>query len=311
MNELQAGLFRSRLFRGVPEGLVSATVAGSETRELAPHEVLLRAGADNDVLYLVLAGQVSVHVPGSDRPHVQLGAGECVGELSLIDSRHVSADVVADEPTLVLGIDRGQLWSLIDSSADVARNLLGILAGRVRYDDEALEASSSEKRHFEALATVDGLTGLRNRRWLDDAFGRQLARAVRTDQPLSLLMIDIDHFKHVNDTHGHARGDQALIRVAQTLAQGLRPQDLLARYGGEEFAVLLPGLDPQAAAAIAERLRRAVQAQCGGEGDQTSAITVSVGVGSRCGDEPLARLLERADDALYRAKQAGRNCTRA
>ena len=225
MNELQNNLLASRLFHGVTENLVFAAVAGCETRQLAANEALLHAGTPNDVLYVVLAGQVSVTVPGTDRPHVQLGVGECVGELSLIDHRHVSAEVVADEKTTVLGIDRFPLWTLIDSSADAARNLLGILAGRVRHDDSALEASSSEKRHFEALATVDGLTGLRNRRWLDDAFARQLARAARADQPFSLLTINIDHFKRLNDTCGHRLGDQALQRVAQPLRLRRRVSD--------------------------------------------------------------------------------------
>ncbi len=308
MSDLQEKLLHSRLFRGVPASLVSTALAGSRTRRLSATETLLRAGTSNDVLYVIVSGQVSVRVPGVDRPHVRLGLGECVGELSILDGQQVSADVVADEPTCLLALDRERLWSLIDSSAELARNLLGILAGRVRADDVALGESGREQRHLERLATVDALTGLRNRRWLDEAFARQLARASRSNQPLSVLMIDIDHFKRVNDKCGHTVGDAVLRRVAHTLAAGVRPQDLLARFGGEEFAVLLPGLETAQAIAVAERLRLGIQAA--GDGlRQLPLITVSVGVASAQHDETLSALLNRADEALYRAKQSGRNCT--
>jgi len=305
---LQERLLGSKVFENVPPQLVYAAVAGSETRELSRQEVLLRAGTRNDELYVVISGRLSVHVPGAEQPHVRLGAGECVGELSFLDGHDVSADVIADEPTLVLALDPDQLWPLIDSSAEVARNLLRILAGRVRGDVAALAESGRQQRQLEHVATVDGLTGLRNRRWLDDAFARQVARAARTGQALSVLMIDVDHFKRLNDEHGHRAGDVVLRDVAQTLASGLRPVDLLARYGGEEFAVLLPGLGSQTAIAVAERLRQAVEA---GRAQDRPGATVSVGVASLCADESLPAILGRADAALYRAKQSGRNRTSA
>jgi diguanylate cyclase (GGDEF)-like protein len=311
IGDLQESLLRARLFRNVPEQLVTTVLKGCQTRQLSATETLLRAGTENDVLYIIVSGQVSVRVPGVDEPHVHLGTGECVGELSILDGQQVSADVVADAPTLVLALDRERLWSLIDASADVARNLLGILAGRVRADDAALGESGREQRQLQRLVTVDSLTGLRNRRWLDDAFARQLSRATRANQPLSLLMIDIDRFKQVNDTYGHHAGDAVLRRVAHTLATGLRPQDSLARYGGEEFTVVLPGLGRQQAFQVAERLRLAIQASDGdSKRENVTQITVSIGVATATPHESLATLLQRADEALYRAKESGRNCTR-
>src|SRR5262245_25993678 len=235
---LQHTLIRSPLFRGVAPNLVAALVSASQSRQLAIHERLLTCGADNDRLYILVSGSVSVRVEGAEVPHVRLGPGECVGESSILDGRPATADVSAEEPTVVLSFDRQQLWSLVDASADVARNLLRLLAGRVRHDDTVIGEADRLHRYFERIATVDGLTGLRNRRWLDDAFARQLDRSGRTRQPASLLMIDLDHFKAVNDEHGHLVGDAVLCRVAQVLTSTLRPQDLLARYGGEEFAVM-------------------------------------------------------------------------
>ncbi|MES1256106.1 MAG: GGDEF domain-containing protein [Acidobacteriota bacterium] len=306
---MQDLLRQSPLLAGVPPTTVSAIVAGSELRHLAAQDILLSAGTANRTLYLVVSGRLRVHVPGTDEPHVQIEAGECVGELSIIDGREVSADVVADEPTSVLALDHEQLWWLIDYSAEAARNLLRILAGRVRHDDAMLGESRRRRTHLEDLATVDALTGLRNRRWLDEMFARQIDRASRSGQPVSLLMIDVDHFKRRNDVHGHLVGDAVLRRVALTLASHLRPQDMLARFGGEEFAVLLPDCPAHTAETSAERLRHAVEAAPPDAVDLPAAPAATISVGIACGlpGDTLAALLDRADRALYRAKDSGRN----
>jgi diguanylate cyclase (GGDEF)-like protein len=164
------------------------------------------------------------------------------------------------------------------------------------------------EHHFERVAMVDGLTELPNRRSLDDTFSRQLTRTLREQQPVSLLMIDVDHFKALNDTHGHMTGDAVLRRVAQILRQQVRPQDLVARYGGEEFALLLPNTEPDAAVSIADRLRKAIAlGQVNGASESFPSVTVSVGVSSARTAISLSELMSQADAALYRAKQAGRN----
>lgn len=306
---MQDLLRQSPLLAGVPPTTISTIVAGSEIRHLAAQDVLLRTGAANRTLYVVVSGRLRVHVPGTDEPHVRIEAGECVGELSIIDGREVSADVVADEPTSVLALDHEQLWWLIDYSAEAARNLLRILAGRVRHDDATLGESRRRRTQLEDLATVDALTGLRNRRWLDEMFARQIDRASRSGQPVSLLMIDVDHFKRLNDVHGHLVGDAVLRRVALTLASHLRPQDMLARFGGEEFAVLLPDCHAHEAEASAERLRHAVEAAPPGAVDLPAAPAATISLGIACGlpGDTLPTLLDRADRALYRAKDSGRN----
>ena len=286
-------------------------MTGCLTRELEPGELLIERGQQHAAIYVVLAGRLSVHLTEPDGPpHVHMEPGDIAGEVSLFDRRAATAWVRASEPAEVLEVDGDHLWSLIDAAPEVARNLLQVLSGRIRHDDEVLAESVRLQQHFERAATVDGLTGLRNRRWLDDAFARTLVRTVRTGAPASLLMIDIDHFKRLNDEFGHLVGDAVLCRAAQVLAGCLRPQDLLARFGGEEFAVLLPGTDTEEAEAIAERLRSSIEAAvqpAAGAGDPLPAATISVGVATAHLSDSLQALVALADAALYRAKQAGRN----
>ena len=170
----------------------------------------------------------------------------------------------------------------------------------------AKDRADADNRYF---AAHDALTGLANRRALILAVQRDMAHAVRMHEPYAVLMVDIDHFKAVNDGHGHLAGDRALCHVAGLLGARLRAQDMVGRYGGEEFLALLPGTALHDAVVLAETLRSAVaQSQCMHEGSPI-AVTVSIGVcGARPqhadGWEPMIRC---ADRALYAAKTAGRN----
>ena len=159
----------------------------------------------------------------------------------------------------------------------------------------------------------DGLTGIANRRHFDVAIEKEMRRATRTSSPLSLLMIDIDHFKDYNDHYGHQQGDDCLIRVAAELAAMLqRPTDLLARYGGEEFAAILPDTDAAQALRMAEAIRRHaadLRIAHAKTGNEVKHITVSIGIATQHPQQPLAisALIGAADRALYLAKGAGRN----
>ncbi|WP_313077302.1 GGDEF domain-containing protein [Melaminivora sp.] len=178
--------------------------------------------------------------------------------------------------------------------------------GFILMTKERLEASQQH------LATHDGLTDLANRRALMQVFERDLAQAVRRRQDYALLLLDIDHFKVINDTHGHPVGDRVLRHLAELLRTRVRRQDFVGRYGGEEFMVLLPGTSLAGALELAEALRRAVQATPCPHPDGAIALTVSLGV---CAAYPGAEgfggaeaLIQAADRALYAAKAGGRNC---
>jgi diguanylate cyclase (GGDEF)-like protein len=182
-----------------------------------------------------------------------------------------------------------------------------VLAQRNRL---TLALRASEER-LTVLSGSDPLTGLANRRSFDAALEHNLARAGRSGRPLSLLMIDVDHFKDFNDRFGHLCGDACLQRVAAAVAHHAhRPDDLAARFGGEEFAMILPDTDAQGAAAIAEGVRSFVKSNRGSSAAPTcESVSVSIGVASVSGLGKISatQLIQAADNALYTAKHAGRD----
>ncbi len=167
-------------------------------------------------------------------------------------------------------------------------------AGRTKGLQEEIVAQATR---LEALLFEDALTGLSNRRFVLTQLGGQVSGARRHERPLSVAIVDVDHFKSINDTRGHAEGDRVLVAVAMALRAHLRAEDQLGRLGGEEFLALLPDTDAEAAHAAAEKLR-ASAAETG--------VTVSIGWAAWEGDS-AEELVRRADDALYAAKAAGRN----
>ncbi len=162
-------------------------------------------------------------------------------------------------------------------------------------------------RQLQAFASIDPLTQLMNRRVLEERLDQEFARAVRHRHPLACLMLDIDHFKNVNDSHGHLVGDRVLARVGAAIAATIRKTDMAGRYGGEEFLVLIPETLATGAQILAERLRRAVAAPPP-QGPDLPAVTASVGIATTEVGLPSAwDLVRRADEALYEAKETGRD----
>lgn len=168
-----------------------------------------------------------------------------------------------------------------------------------------LMASERVRQEFQHLATHDSLTGALTRRATLLALGHEAERWQRYGQPFAVLMLDIDHFKHVNDTYGHQAGDRVLMEVVTLASQSLRATDHLGRHGGEEFLAVLPETRLAAAIQVAERIRHAVDARAGTP--ERPSCSVSVGVAAMADGETVEGLLARVDAALYRAKAAGRN----
>ncbi len=166
-----------------------------------------------------------------------------------------------------------------------------------------------EHANTKRLANTDGLTGLYNHRTFQERVQHEVERASRYHRPLSLIMVDIDHFKVYNDTHGHPQGDRVLVDVAHTLLQLSRTSDMVARYGGEEFVLILSETDSQPAEAFGQRLRQAVEERVfPGEAEMPGhTLTISVGIAGHTPPDTKETLIKAADIALYQAKRAGRN----
>ncbi len=190
---------------------------------------------------------------------------------------------------------------------DQAKEALVVSALRTSRDADSVEARSKD---IEEEAQRDGLTGLANRAHFEKVLAREFASCSRSNRPLSLIMIDIDHFKVVNDTWGHPVGDKVLAAIAAVMRQRLRPRDLLARYGGEEFVLVLPETDVVGAKVVAERVRSQTEAALHSVGAPAPLrITISAGLATSVDGSYGSKesLVDAADRALYAAKRAGRN----
>jgi len=206
------------------------------------------------------------------------------------------------EEILLLAVHESRHDSLLNSEACRLTNDLSVLVRETARKNRELEKTNETVRR---LARTDALTGLANRRTLQEALHREVARAERQGNYLSVIVADLDHFKLVNDRYGHSTGDQVLVLAAAVLGDQLRPFDLAARYGGEEFILLLPGIAVDGAMAIAERKRREI-AEIDIPGCP-ERVTVSLGVAAWVNGESPEAMVERADAALYNAKRSGRN----
>lgn len=281
-------------------------------RDLLPDEVLLTPGRANRHVYVVMSGSVRVHLDDlSGPPYVELPVGECVGELSILGDTKVTAHVVGNEAARLMVIDQDLLWLLIDHSPQLARKLLYTLSHRVGSDNLILRRSLRRQRESELNANLDALTGIANRRGLTSYFDALVESGATQNAPLSLMMMDIDHFKRFNDTHGHVLGDSVLCAVAGILADHTT-QGLAARYGGEEFSIVLPGYDLNQACYLANTIREKIQEVqlVTAQGEIVPPITISIGVKQMQESDTLQTLIHDADSALYCAKRGGRNCVR-
>ena len=299
-------LEQARLFADIDLESIQHLLEGCDRLNLERGDHLLEAGAANSHLYLILDGELRVYLTDRNLPaQAVLSAGDCVGEMSLLDGQAASALVLAARDTRLMAVPHEVLWSLVDCSHGVARNLLAILSGRVRDNNQALVALQNRSLEFEEASAIDPLTWIHSRHWMLEAFPRAMARCERDQAPLCLVIADIDLFKNFNERFGYLAGDAVLRRMARRLADGLRAQDLIARYGGEEFLILLPNSSLEQAVPIAERLRELVAIGCGLPTDQ--GVTLSCGVARMLAGESLDALVARADLALRRAKENGRD----
>jgi diguanylate cyclase (GGDEF)-like protein/PAS domain S-box-containing protein len=235
--------------------------------------------------------------------HELVGINLCHSENCLLDQVKKTGRRVEQEVEIELPDGKSRVYIV---TGNPLHGIDGELAGIVEsYND------ITERKHMELelqrLATIDALTGAYNRRFFMEMAEKDLARVRRYGFSLSLVMFDLDHFKNINDTHGHGAGDQVLSRTGNLALEHLRQSDYLGRLGGEEFAVLLVDCNLEQAGNVAQRLRQAIEAVEVVQEGKTIRFTASFGAAEIQKAEDLAGLLARADEALYQAKNSGRN----
>ena len=215
-----------------------------------------------------------------------------------------------------------QIRNAVD--ADELQNVVGVLQQETnqmlncsRALEDQLKSTTSEidtlRRNFEEVrreAMTDALTGIANRKYFDIHLRTSMLHSMENGRPLSLVLVDIDHFKNFNDKYGHQTGDDVLRLVAHTLASNIKGRDTAARYGGEEFGVILPDTILETARILAENIRTSINSKRFRKkqtGEELSSITISLGIAQYRPSEALVDFIQRADDGLYQAKRTGRN----
>ena len=211
-------LAKTELLQNVSDNLLRQVLAHASPLELRSGELLLSPGQDNQHIYLLLSGTLTVHFNSPDSPVIrELTEGLSVGEMSIIDDTTPSAYVKAKEHCRVFPIHRDFLIDLIQNAHPIAYNLLRILTQWMKVNTQKIINDQFQISELTNQANIDGLTGLYNRRWLDNALPRILTQMIKITQPLCILIIDVDHFKKYNDHFGHLEGDDCLRQIARTL----------------------------------------------------------------------------------------------
>ena len=300
---------RLEVFKNIQFEKLAGFLLSCKALEAEPGTLLIDPENPKFEMYILLEGLLDVKMEskGGCFSSVIL-PGHCAGEMSIFDNIAPSAYVYAKERSRLLSIPADVATSMLSASHELCLNFLQILSERLRNNNQLVCEEQFHIRCMEEYAKIDPMTGLHNRRWLEEMYTREINRSNVGNFSLTAFMIDVDHFKNVNDTYGHLAGDQVLISVARTLTRSLRPSDMPVRYGGEEFTVFLPGTTTDNAKIIAERIRSNVENMSVvlPDGD-VIPVTVSIGFAERVAGDSVATLIERADQAVYQAKENGRN----
>jgi diguanylate cyclase (GGDEF)-like protein len=286
-------------------------------RTIRAGEMLFKEGDEGSELFIVQSGKVktSIQLPdGNERELAVFTSGDFFGEMSIFDDAPRSATCRTVEQASLVCLRKEDFYSMIEENPEIAikimYRMLNITTQRLRDTGEFLSDMVQWGESARRRTITDEFTGAYNRRFLDDSFPAFYESATKRSEPLSLIMVDLDNFRVINDTFGQETGDRIILEVVGIIKRRLRDADILARYGGDEFTVLMPDTGADEALAIAESIRAEVEKLdlLGNSDGRAARITTSQGLASYPEHaETLETLKEKADQALYRAKETGRN----
>jgi diguanylate cyclase (GGDEF)-like protein len=272
-------------------------------RKCTPGEILFQENEIGQSMFIILAGNVAVIKGEFPAPVIlgRRGCGETIGEMALLEGESRSASIIALDDLHLLEIQRDNFLELLRVSSSFSYGIMRLLSARLRETSAAVQRETLDKIR-------DPLTGLYNRRFMEESLEQEIQRAEREKYPVSLVMLDIDHFKFVNDEFGHQAGDQILRALSDQVRIHVRRGDVACRYGGEEFLIILPNTSIEVACRRAEELRQAFETLKVEHNHVSIQRTISIGVACypNHGDD-LEKIITAADAALYTAKANGRN----
>jgi diguanylate cyclase (GGDEF)-like protein len=295
-------------------------------RKLNKGETLFEQGAPGGELFVVESGALGIAVTLEDGKNLEIaafGEGDFFGEMSIFEKEPRSATCYAKTPSRLLAMNEGEFFRLIEtdpiSAGKVMERMLS--ATRRRLEDTGGFLSDMVQWGEEARrrAVTDTLTGLYNRRYLEEALEEYFMKARAGSKPLSLVMLDLDHFREINEKFSEGIGDGVIVAASEIFRRFLRPKDVAARYGGDEFTFILPETDADTARSIMENIRRGIEeadlldkaapgSDAKGRSPSLARVTTSQGLACFPDHASEAKALrEAADGALYRAKESGRN----
>lgn len=312
------------------------------TKNFSAGKSLIEKGKLAVDMFLIIKGCVQVHKIADDEAEsveiIRRYAGDMIGEMGLVENKPRSTNVIAETALELIYISRKNFYKLLDRLPKAKNNIMRKIAARLRESDarsttlinryhillelnrEVLQQKIELERLNHELeqknellykaATIDHLTGVYNRSYMIEVFRKEFNNSKRYGFPLCCLVIDLDHFKSINDTYGHQGGDFILISLAKLIQQNLREGDVFCRFGGEEFFILLPHANLDIGLKVAEKIRQLVEIETFLFEGMEIRLTLSVGITDIDNESPRNEdeMLRFADKALYSAKQQGRNC---
>jgi len=314
MKVLRDALKNTMIFSDLDEAELDILVSLMKKAKFDQGEIVFREGEEGDTMYVILDGSINIFVPLANETEISLATmkkGNFFGDMAIIENAPRSASCKALESCNLIALNRSNFYDIIrrhpETALKILYRMMNIMAERFKTSGAALSEMVRWGEGARKKAITDSVTGLFNRRYLDESFGTYIARALGNAKPLSFVMIDMDHFGTLNKNYGEAFGDKVILEAAKVYKESFRDKDILVRYGGDEFSFILPDTDcckaRELCVAMAERLRNVNFPD-----HPEVSITLSIGISTvqENTDTPVT-LKEEADKAVYNAKERGRD----
>jgi len=288
-----------------------------KSHETDEGQILFKEGDEGNELFIVMSGVMASSIrlmDGSQREIAAFHAGNFFGEMSIFEKAPRSATCYCKKKSVLMSLHERDFYRMIELHPEIATKImyrmLNITTQRLRDTGEFLSDMVHWGEAARKRAITDELTGAYNRRFLDDALESRFEVSRSRAEPFTMVMVDLDYFRNINDSYGNEAGDRTIIEVVRVINRHLGEQDVLARFGGDEFTILMPGTDCAAACVVSEKIRAEIESLdiFKAYGGPISRLTLSFGIASYPEHaRTVQEIKELADQALYRAKDGGRN----